>query len=97
LLTGSKLVVAIAAIYRSAFTRLERYFCGFTTSGTHCGEHLTVEAASVALGFPCFAACRATLGLMSIAFRSKELLFLSGEGVSSPTISARECFVFVTH
>jgi len=97
LLTGSKLVVALAAIYRSTFTRLERYFRGFATPSTHCGKHFAVEAASIALGFPCSAACRATLGLMNIAFRSKELLFLSGESESSPTISALERFVFVTH
>jgi len=99
LLIFFKLVVALAAIYRSTFTGLERHFCVFAALGTHCREHLASEAevVSVTLGFPCFAARWATLGFMSIAFSGKELLFLSGEAEVGPAISALERFLLKTH
>jgi len=99
LLIFFKLVVALAAIYRSTFTGLERHFCVFTTLGTHCREHLASEAevVSVTLGFSCFAARWATLGFMSIAFSGKELLFLSGESESRAAISALKRFLYITH
>jgi len=37
----SDLIVAVAAIYRSAFTRLKRYFSVFATLGAYCGKHFT--------------------------------------------------------
>jgi hypothetical protein len=91
----SNFTVAFATIYRSTFTGLERYLGLLTALGAYCREHLAsgpvaVAIISVTLYFPCFAACGTALGLVNIAFRLEELLFLSAEGEGSPTIGALE-------
>jgi hypothetical protein len=87
-------IVALAAIYRSAFSWLKRHFGFLTTLGAHRGEHLArsvaIATASVTLGFSCLAASRASLGLIGIAFGLEELLLLSAESEGSPTIGALE-------
>jgi hypothetical protein len=95
-------IVALATIYRSTFSRLERYFGFLTALGAYCWEHLApgpvaVAIVSVTLCFPGFAACGAALGLVSIAFRLEELLFLSAEGKLGSTIGALECLFLKTH
>ena len=91
----SDFIVALAAIHRSTFSGLERYFGLLATLGACCGEHLTsgsvaVAATSVTLCLPGFAAGGATLWLVSVAFRLEELLFLSGEGKGSSAVGALE-------
>jgi len=91
----SDFTVALTAIHRSALAGLERYFGVFATLGTCCGEHLTlgpvaVATTSVTFCLPGFAACGTALRLISVAFRLEELLFLSAESESSPTIGTLE-------
>ena len=101
-ISQSDLTVALAAIYWSAFTGLERYFGFLTALGTYCGEHLTSEPVAVAITsvtgcLSGFAAGGATLGLVSIAFRLVKLLFFSTEGEGCATIGTLETFVLKTH
>jgi hypothetical protein len=90
----SDLIVAVAAIYWSAFTGLERYFGVLTTLGAHSGEHLagsvTVAATSVTLGLSCLAASGASLGLVGIALGLEELLLLGAESEGSPAVGTLE-------
>jgi len=41
--------VTVAAVDRSAFAGLERYFAILTTLGTHCGKHLALWSEAVAI------------------------------------------------
>jgi len=41
--------IAVAAIDRSAFAGLERYFAILTALGTHCGKHLALWSEAVAI------------------------------------------------
>ena len=91
----SVFVVALATIYRSAFTGLKRYFGVLPTLGTHRGEHLArpvaiaasaSASASVTLCLSCLAASWASLGLIGIAFGLEELLLLASESEGSPAI-----------
>jgi hypothetical protein len=95
-------VVALATIYRSTFTGLERYLGLLTTLGTCYRKHLApgpiaVAIIPVTLCFPGFTAGGTTLGLVSIAFRLEELLLLGTKGEVSPTIRTLELFVLKTH
>jgi len=92
--------VTLAAIHRSTFTGLERYFGFLTALGAYGREHLAlgpVAAIPVTLCFPVFAALGTALGLISIAFRLEELLFLSAESEGSPTIGTLELLVLKAH
>jgi hypothetical protein len=96
----SDFIVALATIYRSTFSRLERYFGFLTALGAYCREHLAsgpVAIISVTLCLPGFAACGTALGLVGIAFGLEELLFLNAEGKLSSTIGALECLFLKTH
>ena len=91
----SDFTVALTTIYWSTLAGLERYLGILTALGAYCWEHLAsgpvaVAIISVTLCLPCFTACGTALGLVSIAFRLKELLFLSAEGEGSPTIGTLE-------
>jgi hypothetical protein len=98
----SDFAVALATIYRSSLTGLERYLGFLTTLGAYCREHLAsgpvaVAIISVTLCLPGFAACGTALGLVGIAFGLEELLFLSAEGEVGSTIGALELLVLKTH
>ena len=41
--------IAVAAIDRSAFTGLERYFAILAALGTHCGKHLALWSVAIAV------------------------------------------------
>lgn len=41
--------VTLAAIDRSAFAGLERYFAILTALGTHCGKHLALWSVAIAV------------------------------------------------
>jgi hypothetical protein len=87
------LAVAIATIYRSAFTGLERYFGVFATLGTHRGEHLplapeTVATTTLAVRFPCLTTGGTALGVVFVPLGCEELLFLSAERESGVAIEA---------
>ena len=100
LLTLFGLIVALAAINRSAFAWLKGYFGLFTTLGTYYGEHSalgSVARISVTRFLPGLAACGAALGLISIAFRLEELLFLGAESEVSPTIGTLKRLILKTH
>ncbi len=92
----SDFIVALAAIHRSTFSGLERYFGLFATLGACCGEHLTLgsvavaAAASVTFCLSGLAPGGAALRFVSVAFRLEELLFLSGEGKGSSAVGALE-------
>ena len=75
-------VETIAAIYRSAFTRLKRYFRIFAALGANRGVHLAGfhAAGAHSFGFPCLPAGGAALGLVGVTLGLEELLLRSGEG-----------------
>ena len=98
----SGLSVALTTIHRSTFAGLERDFGFLTTLGAYGRKHLAsgpvaVAIISVTLRFPCFTACGTALGLVCIAFRLEELLFLSAEREGSPTIGTLEGLVLKAH
>jgi hypothetical protein len=98
----SDFIVTVATIYWSTFAGLERYFGFPTTLGAHCWEHLashpvTVALISVALRLPCLAARGTALGLVSIALRGEELLFLSAEYEGSATIGTLKGLILEAH
>jgi hypothetical protein len=98
----SNLVVALATIYRSAFSRLERDFGFLTALGARRREHLTsgpvaVAIITVTLGFPGLAAGGTALGLIGVALGLEELLFLGAEGELGSTVGAGELLVLKTH
>ena len=100
--THSGFIVAIATIYWSTFTGLERYFGVFATLGAHCGECLplgpvAVATIAVTLCLSCLAAWETSLRLINIALRREELLLLSTEGEGSPTIGTLDRLVQKTH
>jgi hypothetical protein len=101
LLVHSDFIVALATIYRSALTGLERYFGFLTALGAGYREHLAsgivAGAASVTLGFPGFTAGGAAFGLVSIALGLEELLLFSTEGEVGSTIGTVELLVLKTH
>ena len=102
LFVQSDLIVALTTIHRSTFAGLERYFGVFATLSAYGGEHLAsgsvaVTIISITLCLPCLAACRTALRLVSIASRLEELLLLSTERESSPTIRALERLVLKAH
>jgi hypothetical protein len=91
LFTLSYFCVALAAIYRPAFTWLKRHFSFLATLGTYRGEHLSLGSVAIAtavitLCFPCLAARWTTLRLVGIASGLEELLFFYAESKGSPTI-----------
>jgi hypothetical protein len=91
-------IVALAAIYGSAFTGFKRYFGILTTLGTYRGEHLAGSVAiatttTVTLCLPCLAASRASLGLIGVAFGLEELLLLGTESEGSSAIGTFKCLV----
>lgn len=76
---GSHFGKAVAAVYRSTFTGLERYLGGFAAFGTCNREHLAhrprgIRVGTQALGFPCLTASRASLGVIGISFCLEECL-----------------------
>ena len=96
----SDLLVAIAAIHRSAFSRLKWYLAFFTTLSTHCGEHLTtgsVATVATALRFPRFAAGWTALGLIGETFGCIEFLLASTEGEGNPTVRTLQRFIHKAH
>jgi len=98
----SGLTVAIAAIHWSAFTGLKRHFGFLATLSAYGGEHLASGSVAVVivsgtLCLPGFATSGATLRLIGIAFRLKELLLLNAESEGSPTIGTLECFLLKAH
>jgi hypothetical protein len=100
--TQSDFSVAIAAIDRLAVGRGKRHFGVFAALGACSRKHLawqtvSVTTTSIPFCLPCLSACRAALGLISIALGLKELLFLSGEAEVSPTIGTLNRFVLKTH
>ncbi len=102
LITKSERIIAIATIYWPTFTGLERYFGILATLGTYYRKHLppgpgAVVTIPVTPCLPGLTALRTALGLVSIAFRSKELLLPSTEGEGSPTIGTLERLAFKSH
>jgi hypothetical protein len=100
--TQSDFTVAIAAIDRPAIGGRKRHFGVFAALGAGGRKHLARESVavtttSIPLCLPCLSACRAALGLISIALGLKELLFLSGEAEVGPTIGTLDRFVLKTH
>ena len=98
----SDFIVALTAIDRFTFARLEWYFGFFAALGACCREHLAsgfVAGAiiSVTLCLPCFTAGGTALGLVSVALGLEELLFLSTKGECSSTIGTLERLVRKTH
>ena len=98
----SDLSVALTTIHRSTFAGLEWHFGVFATLGAYCGEHLAsgavaVATISVTCCFPRFATWGTALGLVGIAFRLEELLFLSTEREGSSTIGTLERLVLKAH
>jgi|WetSurMetagenome_2_1015567.scaffolds.fasta_scaffold222705_2 hypothetical protein len=99
--------VAITAIYRFTTAWFERYCSILATFGAFYGKHLahrpgvvaaipkTVAVVPVLLGFPCLAARRAALRLVSIAFGREFFLFTDAENESSPTICTLDRFVLI--
>jgi hypothetical protein len=85
---------ALAAVYRTAFTRFEGNFGFFAALGADSGVHLARSATgTVALSFPGLPAVRAAFGLIGVAFGLEELLFRSTEGKRSSAIGTLKCFV----
>jgi hypothetical protein len=96
------LVVALATVYRSALTGLERHFGFLATLSAYYPVHLAPGPVAVAiipvtLCFPGFTAGGAALGLICIALGLEKLLFLSAEGKLGPTFDALELLVLKTH
>ena len=94
-------VIALSAIHRSVLARLERYFSVDATGGTHSRIHLPTGAkaplSASAFLLLCCTAVRTTLGIVSEAFTSEELLFISTKGKGSPTINTLQFPVGETH
>jgi hypothetical protein len=91
-------VETLAAIDRSAFAGLKRYFRIFAALGANRGVHLAgPHAATHALGFPCLSAGGAALGLVGVTLGLKELLLRCGKGERSPTIGTLKCLVLKNH
>jgi hypothetical protein len=102
LLAGwSDLVVAIAAVNWSAFTRLKRDFGLFAALSADNREHLaqgpcgaigaqTLRSSGIAAG-------RAPLRLISVAFSLEKCLFFRGEIKSSAAFNTPELFFFERH
>jgi hypothetical protein len=87
---GSCLAKAIAAVHRSAFSRLEGYFRVFAALGANGREHLARSAATagtVPFGLPGLPAGRAPLGLVGVAFGLEEFLLRGAEGERGAAIS----------
>jgi hypothetical protein len=102
LLAKLYLAVTLAAVDRSALTRLERHFGFLAALGAYGGEHLasgtiTVVIISKALGSPRFTTCRAPFGLVGVTFLLEELLFLSAKGEGFTTVGALEALVLESH
>lgn len=87
---GSRLAIAITAIYWSAFSRLKGHFTVLTTLNALCSVHLAASAGAlsvVELGPLCLTAGGTTLGLIRVSPTSVELLFLSGKGELGATVN----------
>jgi len=100
--TGSDFTVAIAAIDRSATSRLKRHLSvvpALRARGREClaWGPVAVATTSVSLCLPCLSAWGTSLGLIRIALGLIELLFLSGEAEVSPTVGALDRFVLKSH
>jgi len=100
-LPGFYLVVAVAAVNRSALARFERYFCFLATLVTYHGVHLALGsvavATTVAFRFPGLTAGRTAFGLVGVAFGLEKFLFLNGEGEFGPAIGTLESLFFKAH
>ena len=90
---------ALAAIYRSAFTGLKRYFCFLATLGTNRGVHLArfPAAGAHSLGFPCLPTGRAPLGFVGVAFRPEKFLVFSAEVERGAAIGTLDRLILKTH
>jgi hypothetical protein len=102
LLTRSYFTEAVAAIYRSVFAWLERYFSFLATIGAYCREHLAWGSivgatVSVPLCFPCLTAFGTAFGLISITLGLEKLLILNAEGEFTSTIGTFERLVLESH
>jgi hypothetical protein len=107
--TGSYFTVAITAINRSALTGFEGYGSFLAAIGAYRRVHLTpgcvavaaisvaITAVAVARRLPCLTAFGAAFGLVGIASRLEQLLFLSAEGKSITAIGTFEGLVLKTH
>jgi len=87
---GFDLAVAFTTIHWTALSGLKGDFTFFATLDTYRGMHLAATSGAsgvVVLGPLCLAASRATLGLIGVSPTSIELLFLSGKGEVSTTVS----------
>jgi len=94
----SDLIVAIAAIDRSVAARFKRYFGVLATSGALHREHLPrTTGSTIAVGFPCLAACGTAFRLVGVAFSLEELLFVRAKGERCAAIGTGELFVLKTH
>jgi hypothetical protein len=96
--TQSDFTVAIATIDRPAIDRLKRHFGVFAALGAYDRKHLAwgpvvVTTTSIPLCLPCLTAWWTALGLISIALRLKELLFLSIKSEGNSTIGALKFLV----
>jgi len=94
--------IAVAAIYRPAFTGLERYFGVFAALGTHRRIHLplapeTIATTTLAARSSCLTARGTALRVIHIPFGSEELLFFSTECETCATITAIEGSVLIYH
>jgi hypothetical protein len=99
--------VAIAAKYRPAFLRLERYLSAFAALSAGSGEQFAFRAKTRLNAFitavadlPRFAsltAGRTTLGSIIIPFGLKFFLFFHAKGKSSSAIEAGNCLFLQTH
>ena len=102
LFVGSDLIVAFAAINRSALSRLEWYFSFFPTLSTYRWIHLAsrlISGATVAITrrLSCLTTLGTALRLIGIAFGLEEFLLSSRESELSPTISTLKYLILKSH
>ena len=97
--------VTVAAVHGSPFSGLEGYLRLFATRGADSVMHfplpLTIAIPgtirTTALLFSGLSALRTTLGLISEAFGSEELLLLSAKGKTCAALHTLEVLVHVAH
>ena len=98
--------VAVAAVHRSSVSGLERYLGVFPARGADSRIHfslpliaVTIPAAipTTALLFLGCSAVRTTLGLISEALSSEELLLGSAKGETCAAVHALEGLVYIGH
>jgi hypothetical protein len=96
---GFNLVVAVTAIYWSAFTRFKWYFGLFTALSTSYREHLAAGfcIGAYTLSSSCLAASWAPLRFIGVTFRLEEFLFGGIKRESGATFDTLELLVFESH